>query len=310
MSLLVTGTVGIDTIHAPTGQAENVLGGSAVYFGAAASLLSPTKVRLVAAAGEDLPEEHHATMRSFENLCLAGLEVREGSETFRWGGRYHDEDWNQRDTLFTDLNILEEAPPTPPVEYADSKLVFLANTHPSIQKNFLDHFTERTLSVADTMNLWIDIAHEELLDLFKHIDGVVMNDQEAFQLTEEGNVMTAGRKILEYGLTFCVIKKGEHGALVVHRDGVASLPAFPTETVIDPTGAGDSFAGGMMGYLSDVVDKGGDPSSLESIRRGIARGTVVASYTIETFSLDRLRGISRQDVDARFQAFAHAVKVD
>jgi sugar/nucleoside kinase (ribokinase family) len=310
MSLLVTGTVGIDTVHAPTGSAENVLGGSAVYFGAAASLLSPTKVRLVAAAGEDLPDAHLEVLRSFENLCLAGLEVRAGSETFRWGGRYHDEDWNQRDTLFTDLNILEEAPPTPPEEYRDSKLIFLANTHPAIQKDFLQHFPVRSLCVADTMNLWIDIAHEELLDLFKVIDGVVMNDQEAFQLTEESNVLTAGRKILEYGLKFCVIKKGEHGSVLVHQDGVATLPAFPTETVIDPTGAGDSFAGGMMGYLSRVLDEGGNPGSLESVRRGIARGTVVASFTIETFSLQRLQEISKADVDARFQAFVHAVSVD
>jgi len=314
MPLIVTGTIGIDTVHAPTGAAEEVLGGSAAYFAAAASFLTPEKVRLVAAAGDDFPDDHHATLKSFPNLCLDGLEVRPGSKTFRWGGKYH-ENMNHRDTLFTELGVLEEEPPAPPEAYADSKYVFLANTHPAVQLGLLDRFPNRELAVCDTMDLWINTARDELLELFGKVDGVVMNDQEAEQLTEAANALTAGRKILEMGPRFVVVKKGEHGALLVHRDGVAALPAYPTESVVDPTGAGDAFAGGLMGHVAHIhATRGGNggpaAGAFETVRHGLALGTVLASFTIESFSLDRLRTLQRTEIDDRCAAFRTIVNID
>jgi hypothetical protein len=314
MPLIVTGTIGIDTVHAPTGEAKEVLGGSASYFAAAASFLTPEKVRLVAAAGDDLPAGHHSALKSFPNLCLDGLEIRKGSKTFRWGGKYH-ENMNHRDTLFTELGVLEEAPPGVPGAYADSKYVFLANTHPAVQLGLIEQFPGRELAVCDTMDLWINTARDELIELLGKVDGVVLNDQEAAQLTEESNALTAGRKILEMGPTFAVIKKGEHGALLVHRDGVGALPAYPTETVVDPTGAGDSFAGGLMGHVAHIHatrgGNGGPPAAaFETVRHGLALGTVLASFTIESFSLDRLRTLTRAEIDDRCGAFRKIVNID
>ncbi|MCA9277372.1 MAG: sugar kinase, partial [Phycisphaerales bacterium] len=203
-----------------------------------------------AVAGSDLDEAHRAVFAKFPNICIEGLEIRDGSRTFAWGGRYL-EDWNERETIFTELGVLEEHPPVPPDHYADSKFVFLANSHPAIQQGMLDSFPRRVIAVADTMNLWIDIARSDLEALLRNVDGLVLNDAEAMQLTGKKNPITAGRTMLaDYGLTFVVIKKGAHGCLLVHREGLAALPAYPVEEVVDPTGAGDSFAGGMMGYLA------------------------------------------------------------
>ena len=310
MPLIVTGSIGIDTVHTPVATAEEVLGGSAAYFGAAASLVSPDKVRIVAAAGEDLTQAHRDLLGAFPNLCLDGLELRKGSKTFRWGGRYHD-NMNVRDTLFTELNILAETPPTPPASYADSRYVFLANTHPQVQRELLGHFPDRHIAVADTMDLWIDTASKELLALLKEVDGVVLNDQEAAHLTGERNPLTAGRRILELGPSFAVIKKGEHGSLLIHKRGVASLPAFPMESVVDPTGAGDSFAGGMMAHIARAHSaSGGEAGSIEAIRAGIALGTVVATFALESFSLDRLRDTTPEQVRERFEQFRRVVAVE
>ena len=191
MPLIVTGTIGIDTIHAPTGEAAEVLGGSAAYFAAAASFHAPQKVRLVAAVGDDFGDEHHATLSHFDNLCTDGLEVREGSKTFRWGGKYH-EDMNIRDTLFIELGVVSEDPPSPPAHYEDSQIVFLANTHPSVQLKMLDGFPKRALAVADTIDLWIDGARDDLDALLTKIDGLVLNDQEAELLTGASNPLSAG----------------------------------------------------------------------------------------------------------------------
>jgi cytidine kinase len=293
MSLIVTGTIGIDTVHTPAGKAEAVLGGSCAYFAAAASFLTP--VRVVAAVGGDWPAEHRRTLSSFKNVSLDGLEVRPNSSTFAWGGRYFD-NMNQRETLFTKLGVLEEAPPQVPAKYRDSAYVFLANTHPAVQADLLSQFPDRKLAVADTMDLWINIAHPELLALLKQVDGVVLNNSEAEQLTECRNPITAARKLLDFGPSFVVVKKGEHGAILMHREGVAVLPAFPAEAhqVIDPTGAGDSFAGGMMGRLASI-----DRTDLRSIQSALAWGTVTASFTIESFGLDRLAKLTRTELDAR-----------
>ncbi len=295
MPLIVTGSIGIDTIHAPTGSATDVLGGSCIYFAAAASFFGP--VRLVAAVGDDFPDRHIDTFKHFK-LDLAGLERRAGSKTFRWKGKYH-ENMNNRETLEVDLNVLAEHLPPVPDQYRDSQYVFLANTHPAGQLELLASFPKRTLAVADTMDLWIETERETLLKLLKQIDGLVLNDAEAIMLTEETNAVRAADAVLKLGPKFVVVKKGEHGALLRHGDGHAVLPAYPARDVIDPTGAGDTFAGGMMGYIATTGD-----SSIAGLRRAMAYGTMVASFNVEAFSLDRLKQIQRQDIDKRLGQYS------
>ncbi len=303
MPLAVTGTIGVDTIHTPSANVEGVAGGSAAYFAAAASFLGP--VRLVAAVGGDWPEPHRASLASFAGVCTRGIEVRTGSRTFAWGGRYFD-NLNRRETLFTELGVLEEPPPPVPSEYADSEFVFLANSHPAVQRTFLAGFPKRRLAVADTMDLWINIAREDLGALLREIDGVILNDSEATLLTEIPNAISAARAIVEMGPKFVVVKKGEHGAVLVHRDGVATVPAFPSpiERVVDPTGAGDTFAGGMMGHIAAV-----GRTDLETLQAGLSWGTILASFTIESFGLDGLRRIARRDLDERLESFRRVARI-
>lgn len=294
MPLIVTGSIGIDTVHAPTGQADEVLGGSAIYFAAAASFFCP--VRLVAVVGEDCPDSFMDTFSKF-NVDLEGLEKRMGSKTFRWVGKYH-ENMNQRDTLDVQLNVLAEAAPKVPEGYKDSRYVFLANTDPVNQMNLLKQFPSSELAVADTMDLWINTQKDELLALLREVDGLVLNDSEAELLTGKSNVVDAAEAIIDLGPRFVVIKKGEHGALLQHIDGRAALPAYPSKNVVDPTGAGDSFAGGMMGYITAT-----DDHSFAGIKKAIAYGTMVASFNIEDFSLNRLESLKREDIDHRFEVF-------
>ena len=300
MSLIVTGTLGIDSIETPTGNAQRVPGGSAAYFSAAASAQGP--VRLVGAVGEDWPEAHRSVLASFSEVDLAGLEQRDGSQTFAWGGRYHD-NMNVRDTLFTELGVLEEAPPAVPESFRDSRYVFLANSHPGVQNSFLDQLPDRVLTVLDSMDLWIDIANADLHALIARVDGVMLNDSEVQQLTGIGNPYSAGRRILEMGPSFVIVKKGEHGAILVHEDGVATMPAFPValEGVVDPTGAGDSFAGGFMAYLNRV-----DRCDLDALKSALAWGTVTASCTIEAFGLEGLRGLDLAALEKRLDVFRSA----
>lgn len=313
MPLIVTGTIGIDTVETPRGRAEAVLGGSCTYFAAAASFFTP--VRMVAAVGGDFHDHHRAVLQRFPNVSLEGLDLRAESRTFAWGGRYL-EDMNVRETLYTHLNVVAEKPPTPPLTFRDSRFVFLANTHPKVQMDLLSHFPERRLAVADTMNLWIDTARDDLLALLKKVDGLVLNDQEAMQLTGKRGSIAGGRAILDMGPRFAVIKKGEHGCVLVHRDGIAALPAFPTDDVVDPTGAGDAFAGGMMGHIAaeqtkDLADgrEDVDPAGFESIQSGLSRGTVIASFVIESFSLDRLADLRPTELDQRLKHLARIVRV-
>lgn len=300
MSLIVTGTIGIDSVYTPHGHAERVLGGSCTYFAAAASFYTP--VRMVAAAGGDLPPAFRETIARFSNIDTAGLEIRPESKTFAWGGKY-SANMNSRDTLFTELGVLTEAPPKVPESYRDSKIVFLANTHPAVQSQLLSHFPGRALAVADTMDLWINTAKPELMALMKQIDGLVLNYDEAELLTGKANAVTAARVILGMGPKFVIVKKGEHGCLMAHKDGVAAWPAFPAEKVIDPTGAGDTFAGGMMGYLASRLAAGESPTSAENIRKALVHGTVTASFTIEAFSLDRLVALKQNELQARYEQF-------
>ena len=304
MSLVVTGTIGIDTIYLPSGEhREEVLGGSCSYFAAAASFYGP--VRMVGAAGADLPQDMRAQFASFSNIDTTGLEVREGSKTFRWGGKYLA-DMDHRESLFTELNILVEAPPPVPASYADSRLVFLANSHPGLQLAFLKQFEQRTFAVADTMDLWIDTARDELMELLTHVDGLVLNFDEAEQMTGKANTVAAARALLTHGPSFVIVKKGEHGAILAHKDGsIAAIPAFPSETVIDPTGAGDSFAGGLMGQLGRMTEFGrlGTASDFNSLRRAMAHATIIASFTIEDFGLGRLTTLRHDEIEKRYDEF-------
>ncbi|HRQ71998.1 MAG TPA: PfkB family carbohydrate kinase [Phycisphaerales bacterium] len=306
MSLTVTGTIGIDTVFTPDGQhRESVLGGSCTYFAAAASFYAP--VRIVAVVGDDFPAEFRRTIAGFTNVDAAGLETRRGSKTFRWGGRYQP-DMDHRDTLYTELNVLTEAPPPVPDAYRDSRFVFLANTHPAVQIGLLDQFPDRRLAVADTMDLWINTARAELELLLTRVDGLALNFDEAEQFTGLRNTVAAGRRLLDFGPRFVVVKKGEHGAILVHRDGIAALPAYPAERVVDPTGAGDSFAGGLMGFLASSRDAA-EPTAFDAVRRAMAHGTVIASFTIEAFSLDRLASLSRAEIDARFAEYQQMLRL-
>ena len=303
MKLVVTGTIGIDTVQTPRAKREGVSGGSAAYFAAAASQLCP--VRLVAVVGGDWPAEHHSILKSFSGVCLDGLESRTNSRTFAWGGKYF-EDVNRRETLFTEVGVLQEEPPRVPAAYADSELVFLGNTHPSVQLGFIDQFPKRKLVVADTMDLWIRTANPELSALLQRVDGLIVNDSEAAELTGVRNAISAGRKILDMGPKFVVVKKGEHGAILIHPEGSAVIPAFPIEdaNVVDPTGAGDSFAGGFMGYLARE-----GRFDFASLQKAMAYGTVVASFSLEAFGLDRMRTLKFDEITKRLVQFQQMARV-
>jgi sugar/nucleoside kinase (ribokinase family) len=301
MSLLVTGSLGIDTVATPHGTAADVLGGSAVYFAFAATQY--TDVRLVGVVGEDFPPAFRDTLAS-RNIDLAGLETRAGSKTFRWSGKYTD-DMNDRDTLEVQLNVLSEAGPKVPPAFADSEVVFLANTHPGLQREMRAAIKSPRLTVCDTMDLWIEIARDELIQTLGVVDGLIINDAEARQLTGCLNMVEAGEALLKFGPRFAVVKKGEHGALLFSEGGVTAIPAFPTRKVIDPTGAGDSFAGGMLGYLATL--KTWDTAAL---RRGMLHGTVAASFTIEDFSLGRLRNLTREELNARVRLMTDMLRIE
>ena len=300
MSLIVTGSIGIDSVEAPTGTAQDVLGGSSIYFAAAASFFGP--VRLVGAVGDDFPDHLLDTFSRFD-VDLAGLERRDGSKTFRWRGRYH-ENMNQRDTVDVQLNVLAEKLPPVPDTYRDSRYIFLANTHPAGQLELLDQFPDRQLAVAETMDLWINTERQTLMQLLTRIDGLVLNNDEAEQLTDEPNLIRAAEKIVAMGPKFVVVKKGEHGALIEHTGAKVVLPAYPARDVVDPTGAGDCFAGGFMGYLAAAEDM-----SIDSLRKAIAYGTITASFNIESFSLDRLTQISRVDIDRRLAEYCRMLRI-
>ncbi len=300
MSLLVTGSIGIDTVEAPSGTAENVLGGSAVYFAYAASFFSP--VRVVGVVGEDLPEGFLAPLERHQEIDTAGIEVRQNSKTFRWHGRYH-EDVNVRDTIEVDLNVLEEVGPQIPQQFRDSDFVFLANTHPALQMELLGQLESPRMVVADTMDLWITTEREKLTELIGQLDGLVLNDAEARLFTEESNVVIAGERISDMVRGFVVVKKGEHGSLIFAGDKVYPIPAYPSIEVVDPTGAGDSFAGAMMGYLASCENSDND-----SLRRAVAYGTVTAGITLKDFSLSGLQAVSKNDIDVGLEEFRNSAQ--
>ena len=297
----MTGSIGIDTVSTPHGRVENVIGGSAVYFSFAAGQY--THVRLVGVVGEDFPAEFRDLLAS-GNIDVAGLEIRRGSKTFRWTGKFEG-DMNRAETVDIHVNVLAEAGPKIPASFADSEVVFLANTHPALQRELLSQVRSPRLSVCDTVDHWIINEREELIATLKRVSGVILNDGEARMLMGETNLVTAGRRILALGPRFVVIKKGEHGSLLVTAEGVTAVPAYPTENVKDPTGAGDSFAGGMLGYLCTQ-------STLDTaaLRRALVRGTVSASFTIEDFSLGRVLRVTREELDARVREMTQMLRIE
>ncbi|MBI2823251.1 MAG: sugar kinase [Planctomycetia bacterium] len=294
MPLLVWGSVALDSVETPTAKRDNVLGGSAIFFSYAASYF--TAVKLVADVGDDWPGEHTDLLEA-RNIDTRGLNVLAGEKTFRWRGKYMP-NMNDRETLEVHLNVLGKYAPVIPDEYRRSRFVFLGNGAPATQRKVLEQVPDAELVVADTMDLWIKNERDELGELFRRIDGLVLNDAEARLLTGDENLVRAGHAVREMGPKFVVIKKGEHGAMFFSADETYVMPAYPTPDVVDPTGAGDSFAGGMMGYLAEQLSFG--PRTLKT---ALAYGTLVASFTVEDFSLDRMKQIERPDVERRMEQY-------
>ena len=290
MSLLVVGSVALDCVETPTDKRDDVLGGSAVFFSYAASFFSP--VKMIGTVGEDWPHEHTKFLEK-RGIDTSGIETISGGKTFRWRGRYLP-NMNDRETLEVHLNVFGEFKPKLQVNHRDSKFVFLGNASPVTQLSVLDQVPDAKLTVADTMDLWINIQRDELETLLKRIDGLVLNDSEAKLLAEDENLVRAGHKVRAMGPKFVVIKKGEHGAMFFSEHEMYVMPAYPTPQVLDPTGAGDSFAGGMMGHLAAL-----DRYDPQALKEALAYGVITASFTVEDFSLDRLAAIDRGDLDRR-----------
>ena len=303
MSLLVTGSIGIDTVTTPYGVSENCLGGSAVYFSMAASFFTP--VRLIGAVGSDCPFDM-AKVFAGRDVELAGLEVRALSKTFRWKGSYHDT-MSEVITDNVELNVLAEAPPVVPAEYKDSEFVFLANTAPALQHQLLEQIEEPVFVAADTMNCWIDSRLDELKALLKKIDCLIINADEAKALAADSNPIRAADKIMAMGPRVVIIKKGESGSITCSAEGDKFiLPAFPATEVKDPTGAGDSFAGAFMGYLASQSVWSGP--NFDSLKIAVAYGTVAASFTIADFSLQGISSIKKADIDSRVKTLRQLTK--
>jgi sugar/nucleoside kinase (ribokinase family) len=288
--LCVVGTLAFDDVETPSGARRGVLGGSATYFGVAASCFA--KVGVVGVVGADFPPEHVAFLTR-RGIDLAGLETKTDGRTFHWAGRYEGT-MDQAETLVTDLNVLADFAPRLPDAYRDAPFVFLANTDPKVQASVLDQLRNPKLVALDTMNLWIRIAKPALERVLRRVDGLVLNDMEARQLTGRGNLIAAGRALLGMGPRFVIVKKGEHGSFLFGRERSFALPSYPLEAVVDPTGAGDSFAGGVLGHLAAAGATGA-----RDVAQGMLYGTVVASFTVSDFGLGALADLSREQVESR-----------
>ncbi len=303
MQLITVGTVAFDRIETPFGVAERTVGGAATYISLAASVFLD-KMGLVSVVGDDFPQATMDQLRQ-RGVDLQGLEVLAGKESFFWAGRYHY-DMNTRDTLETRLNVLLELDPKLPEAYRQAPYVMLGNLDPGVQEKVLDQMVERpALVVMDTMNFWMDSALEKLKEVIARVDILTINDAEARQLSGEHSLVRAAERILAMGPKYLVVKKGEHGALLFGAGRVFFAPALPLEDVVDPTGAGDTFAGGFIGYLARTQDH-----SFENLKRAIIVGSALASFTCEKFGIERLLEISREDIDERIQQFVELVDFD
>ncbi len=303
MSILIVGTVAFDAIETPFGKTDKIVGGAATYIGLSASFFSKN-LNLVSVVGDDFPKQAIKILEQ-HNIDTKGLQIKEGEKTFFWSGKYHN-DMNTRDTIETQLNVLETFDPIVPKEYQNSEFLMLGNLMPSVQKKVLDQMKTRPkLIVLDTMNFWMDHFLEDLKEALKEVDVLTINDEEARQLSGEYSLVKAAKKILETGPNYLVIKKGEHGALLFNKEEVFFAPALPLEDVFDPTGAGDCFAGGFIGYLEKTKD-----ISFENMKRAVIHGSVMASFCVEKFGTERIKELTHQDVENRLQEFIDLVQFE
>ncbi|MBD3226156.1 MAG: sugar kinase [Caldithrix sp.] len=293
MKILVVGSIAYDSVETPYGKRENEPGGSALYFSAAASFFN--SVNVVGVVGSDFDTSKISFLKK-RHVNFDGLYVESG-ETFRWGGRYHT-NMNKRDTLFTYLNVFEDFNPTIPDHYKDSQYVFLANIDPDVQLDVLQQISNPKLTVLDTMNFWINGKKDVLLNVVKKSDILILNDEELQELSGHDNLVNAGREIIQLGPKYVIIKKGEHGAMLYYNDRFFISPAFPLDKVIDPTGAGDTFAGGFLGYLASANEM-----SDQHLRRSIVYGGVMASFVVQDFSFKQLQNLDKQSINQRYKEF-------
>jgi sugar/nucleoside kinase (ribokinase family) len=294
--LLIVGTVAFDAIETPFGKTDKILGGAGTYIGLSASFFN-LKSAIVSVVGDDFPQEY-LDMLTAKNIDISGLEVVKGGKTFFWAGKYHN-DLNSRDTLATELNVLADFQPKVPAAFTDADVVMLGNLHPLVQSSVLDQMQTRPkLVVLDTMNFWMDCALPELLDVIKRIDVITINDEEARQLSGEYSLVKAAAKIHTMGPKYVVIKKGEHGALLFHDKEVFFAPALPLEEVFDPTGAGDTFAGGFAGYITQSENV-----SFDNMKNAIIYGSNLASFCVEKFGTERMENLKKEEVVGRLKQF-------
>lgn len=303
MSLITVGTVAFDAIETPFGKTDKIIGGAATYISLAANYFNKD-VKLISVVGDDFPQDVLQNMKS-RGISLDGLDIKEGEKSFFWSGKYHY-DLNSRDTLVTELNVLADFNPEVPETYQGADYLMLGNLDPKVQLSVIDQLKDRPKFVAlDTMNFWMDVALEPLKEVIAKVDILTVNDEEARQLTGEYSLTKAAKKILEMGPKFAIIKKGEHGALLFDNERMFFAPALPLDEVVDPTGAGDTFAGGFMGYLAHSKDL-----SFDNLKRAIIIGSAMASFTCEKFGTEKLLNLSETEIDARIQQFVDLVDFD
>lgn len=303
MSLLSIGTVAFDTIETPFGKAERIIGGSCSYIATSASFFVDYS-NIVAVVGDDFPTSALSNFRD-RNIDLQGLQIKEGKKSFFWAGRYHN-DMNSRDTLDTQLNVLADFDPIVPDAYQDCEFLMLGNLSPQVQLKVIKRLKNRPkLIMLDTMNFWMDSAPDELRKVLEKVDVLSVNDEEARQLSGEYSLTKAARKILSMGPTYLIIKKGEHGALLFNKEEVFFAPALPLEDVFDPTGAGDTFAGGFIGYLAKTKD-----TSFRNMKRAVIYGSAMASFCVEKFGLERMLELKQSEVNERVQDFIDLVQFE
>ena len=303
MSVLVVGTVAFDAIETPFGKTEKIVGGAATYICLASSFFTK-KINLVSVVGEDFPTTAIEMLKS-KSVDIKGLQIKKGEKTFFWSGKYHN-NMNTRDTLETQLNVLENFNPIVPDEFKESEFLMLGNLMPSVQKKVLDQMKEKPkLVVLDTMNFWMDNFMDDLKEALIDVDVLTINDEEARQLSGEYSLVKAAKKILTKGPKYIIIKKGEHGALLFSKEKIFFAPALPLEEVFDPTGAGDSFAGGFIGYLEKTKD-----ISFENMKRAVIYGSAMASFSVEKFGTKKLTEINQKQVNERIERFVNLVSFD
>ena len=303
MSILVVGTVAFDAIETPFGKTDKIVGGAATYICLSSSFYAKN-LNLVSVVGEDFPSDAIQMLKN-KSVDITGLQIKKGEKTFFWSGKYHN-DMNTRDTLDTQLNVLENFNPIVPEKYQESEFLMLGNLMPSVQKQVLNQMKKRPkLVVLDTMNFWMDLFMDDLKEALKEVDVLTINDEEARQLSGEYSLVKAAKLILAMGPKYLIIKKGEHGALLFNNEEVFFAPALPLEEVFDPTGAGDSFAGGFIGYLAKTND-----ISFENMKRAVINGSAMASFCVEKFGTQKLTEITQEDVNARINEFVKLVKFD